>query len=510
MSAWERFLALSASGATTGMLTALVLSAVALLVALGLRRWQAADERRPGLASVVFLAIALVLTALRLSLVIIGHVTVVTHTLGVIGTLLLGMGIAITALQLVFEIIPGRFNIRVPTILHELVLLVSFVVIVLGTLGQQAFKDVTSVVATSAVITAVVGLALQSTLSNVFAGLALQMDRAFGTGDWISVGGRTGRIMEVRWRATVLRTREGDMLLIPNSRMIAEEVCNHSRPHTPHRRVVTIALGYQHPPNEVREALLASIRDTPGLLAKPEPSCALLEFGESAIVYGLFLWVDEYGRSMEVEGEVRTRLWYAARRAGFEIPFPQRTVHVVRNEAQLVAASADDWPARAEAIARVALFRRLSDEDREHLARGMRRATFAAGETIIEQGAPGDSLFLIRKGEVRVRLRRGAVSQELARLGPGDVVGEMSLLTGEPRSATCVATTDVECDIVGHDSLRAVLLARPQLLETLSEDVATRQAAVSEGGKALDALAAQNSQAARGLLASMRRFFDLT
>jgi CRP-like cAMP-binding protein len=336
------------------------------------------------------------------------------------------------------------------------------------------------------------------------------MDHALGVGDWVQASGRTGRILEIRWRSTLLRTLDGDMVLVPNSKLLGDDVLNHSRPSANHRCSVRVGLHYRHAPNDVRAALTGAAADVPNVLATPAPDCYPVEFGESAIVYVVRFWVDDYTKADVTAGEVRARIWYAAQRAGLELPFPIRTVQLQHDDAEKRAtATRTERKQRLDVLADVPLFASLDRADREVLADGMRRVRFGRGEIILEQGDDGTSLYVIVAGTVRVSLAHGAVSRVLATLGSGECFGEMSLLTGAPRAATCVAETDVECFELGHEALRRMLVASPHLAEELTAQLASRQTHLSAEGAQLSAEAQRQSGQETPLLARVRTFFGI-
>jgi len=290
------------------------------------------------------------------------------------------MGVIGTAVMGVFEILPRRANIRFPLLLRDLVLVLGFVVVIAGVLGQSGV-DVASLVTTSAVLTAIIGLALQSTLTNLLAGILLHVDRSLGVGDWVQFGQRKGCIMEIRWRSTVLRTTDGDTVIIPNGQITAQEVYNYSRPLPRHRAQVHIGFHYRHPPNEVRHVLVEAARSAPEVLSDQAPDCFPIEFGDHAIVYTLRYWIDRFDREADIKGEVLARVWYAAQRAGLEVPFPTRTIHQESAPTEEPRALADQALRRRIAVLeRVDLFSNLEPGERELLARGLREKRFAAGE----------------------------------------------------------------------------------------------------------------------------------
>src|SRR5262249_20022589 len=258
-----------------------------------------------------------------------------------------------------------------------------------------------------------------------------------------------------------------------------------SRPAPPVRRMLEVGFHYRHAPNEVRAALLTAVRDVPGVLAQPAPDCVVVSFGDSAVVYGGLYWSSDHEREPHIAGEIRSRIWYAAQRAGFEIPFPIRT---------LLHASADgderaDARDRIPLFERVPLFQALTDVERERMAQVSRRLVFGAGEAIVTQGDAGGSLYVIVHGRVGVYLTVDGATPELATLGAGDRFGEMSLLTGEPRSASCIALGDATCEVIGRDVLQELLATNPAIADELARHLAERRVAIEASREGLTAAA---------------------
>jgi small-conductance mechanosensitive channel/CRP-like cAMP-binding protein len=511
MSAWERLLELTASSPFTGTWMSLGTALGALIAVLVLRRLLPRDDRGHGSTTAVLLSVGLLLGLVRLFFAVTGaHASTIGKVVNVLTTFFVSLG-AVNALVLfVFEVVPARTQLRLPIILREVIQMLAFVVVVFGSISQTGLHDIASLITTSAVLTAVVGLALQSTISNLFAGIVLNMDRTLSVGDWVQVGQRTGRIAQIRWRSTVLRTRDGNTVIIPNGQFTAQEVYNYSRPNPRFRIEVRVGFHYRHPPNEVRDVLVTAAASAPGVLADPRPECFPVDFSDSAVAYTVRFWIDTFERQAPIEGEVRTRIWYAAARAGLEIPYPMRTLHMLN--ASAAPASHDavaDVDRRLQALERVDLFAGLAPTERELLAQGMRRDHFAAGEQIIRQGAPGDSLFLIAQGEVLVSLGQDGINQSVTTLKAGDFFGEMSLMTGEPRSATCTARVDTICYVIDHATFHRLLTQRPQIAEHMSTLLTARQATLDRKGGELSARAALATDGKVKMLERIRRFFEL-
>jgi small-conductance mechanosensitive channel/CRP-like cAMP-binding protein len=510
MSIWERLLHLTAASPFTGSWMSL---GTALIAGTGLvlaRRLLPRDDRHHGRGLLALLVISLLMGLLRTGLVAAGAAeTIGAHLLAFVTTFCVATGAVGTVLMLALEVLPVRARIRVPTIFRDLVRAAVFVLIAFGVLSQSGV-NVTSLITTAGVLTAVVGLALQNTIANLFAGAMLSMDRELSVDDWVQVGTRTGQIVQIRWRSTILRNNDGDTIIVPNGQMLGTEVYNFSRPRPNHRVWIRIGFHYRHPPNVVREVLAAAAREAPEVLPSPLPDAFPSEFGDHAVFYTLRFWINNIGRKRDIEGEVLSRVWYAAKRAGLEIPYPIHTVNVhTESEAQRQSAAEADSAERLRAVERLDIFAPLDRSERELLASGMQRVAFARGETIIRQGDAGSTLYVLAQGEVAVSLRRGSVDQEVATLRAGDFFGEMSLMTGEGRSATCTARTDTVAYLIDHATVRKVLNLRPTVADEMSAILATRQAALEKKGGEIPIFIDPAAERSRRLLSRIRDFFDL-
>jgi small-conductance mechanosensitive channel/CRP-like cAMP-binding protein len=503
-------LAISAPFSDTWM--RLATATIGLVVVALLRRMLPAERRQQGSATTALLAIGLLLGLLAALLTSAGGPPSTTaKVVGVLATFFVALGVVNVGLLMVFEVVPRRSRLRVPGILRDILQMIALVVIVFAALSGSGAANIFSFITTSAVLTAVIGLALQGTLSSLFAGVVLRMDRSISQGDWIQLGSRTGSIVEIRWRSTILRTTDGDNVIVPNNYLLSQEVYNFSRPLPRHRMSVRVNFTYRHPPSEVRQVLSAAARSTPGVLAEPAADCVPIEFAENGITYAVRFWISDFAQRVEIEGEVRARIWYAAQRAGLEIPFRIREFQVEdmprTDFRRLTPVEVPDY---GDLLGRIDLFATLEPTDRQRLAQSMRLLRFGAGEPIITQGEPGDSLFIIVSGQVLVTLSAGGIDQHVTTLRAGDFFGEMSLLTGEPRSATCSARDDVVCYTIDQRALKPLLEQRPQLAEQLTSVLVSRQATL---GKKVDELsaraAARNGDRHNRLLTRIRAFFEL-
>jgi hypothetical protein len=366
---------------------------------------------------------------------------------------------------------------------------------------------VTKVFTASVVTTAVIGLALQETLGNVMAGLALQLERDLEVGDWISLDGKVaGQIRDIRWRATTIVTNSGDLTFIPNTAITRGMIVNYSRPTTAHRQWIRLRVHFRHPPGRVREVVLEAVRALPFVRTDPAPDCVLHDFQDDASEYGVRYWMDDIRRDDTMDSAVRSAVWYALHRAGMEIPFPARNVHVTEmNEERARRKHDEEHVRRIDALARVDLFRTMDAARLDRLSRRVKMLIFGPDEMILRQGDPGDSLYVIRGGTVAVRSGAGQTVRDLRTMTSGQFFGEMSLMTGAPRSATVVAKSDVECYVVDKEAFQEILQETPELAATISDILARHQLADEERGPDTLPTATENNQ----LLAKIAKFFGL-
>lgn len=475
----------------------LVTAALALAVIPLLRWLLPPGQRHRGGAAILFLGMSVVLSACALAVG--GMVgTSPASLLQVMSLLALVIGLISLVGLVVVDLVLARLGVHIPPILRDLLHVTVTVAIVMALLRLEGL-DLFSLVTTSAVLTAVIGLALQSTIANVFGGLALQLDRTLGRGEWIEVGKRVGRILEIGWRSTRIVTKDGDTVFVPNSELVSGEVLNFSHPTGAHRVTVRIGFHYRHSPNEVRRVLLPAVGDSPGVLGQPAPECGPADFGDSAVVYALRYWISDFGHEIDINEEVRTRLWYAARRAGLEIPYPIRTLvpgsSVLAVPAQAEGSEHDD---RLRVLAGSDLLAALSDADRERVAAGMRRVEYGAGERIVAE-EPGDALYLVHSGEVTVGLTSNGSDHEGVTVRTGDVF-EARSPRGPGGSTLCRACSDVSLYRLDREDLIA---RSPEVAARLAAIVADRQALLeAQRGSTTPA-----SERAAGLLPRVQGFF---
>ena len=342
---------------------------------------------------------------------------------------------------------------------------------------KQAFPtaDIGTLVTTSAILSIVLGPALQESLSNVFGGIMLTIDRPYKADDWIEVDGKLGKVVEANWRSTQIVTLDDDVMFIPNSTMAKGNIINLTAPSPVHLMRAKIGIEENAPPNRVHAVLVRAMLTVPGVLTKPEPDVYVLDFGDSCVTYELRYCIDEHARRERIASDVMRAAWYQLRREGIQLSTLIREVRIKRGE---------DPPKPEETLAllrKVDILKPLSDPDLLLLAEDLSHETYAHGERICVQGQSGSCFYLIKSGLVSVVVKGDdGVETEVARLGPGAHFGEMSLLTGEPRSSTCTAVEDCDVFSIDRESFVVLLQRHPGLAQAMSEILAERAQATKE------------------------------
>lgn len=351
---------------------------------------------------------------------------------------------------------------------------VLYVLVTIPILKFQLKIDVTTLLGTSAVLSLVLGFALQDTLGNLFSGLSLQLEAPYDVGDFIRVGEKEGRVVQVAWRSTRIETLRKEQITIPNSLIAKEHVTNFSRGGQPMAIDVEFGASYAAPPNTVKAQVLESLRETSLVLKEPTPWVGVLNFGDSAITYHLRFFIADFGKVPEVRDEILARLWYRFGRQGIDIPFPQRVLHL-RTEEPAPKKELD-----VQLLQRLPLFSAFPKEEAEALARAAVERRYGTGEEVIVEGRPGSSFYLVSSGRLSVR----AGGKEIAVLEPGAAFGEMTLLTGEPRTATVVALEDCVLFELGREAFSHHMQTRPERLAQLAELIEQRKAGLAAASEA--------------------------
>ena len=360
---------------------------------------------------------------------------------------------------------------KAPKFLSQISGLFIFIAAVLVIFGGVYGHSIEGLVFGSTVVVGIVGFAMQDLLGNIIAGVALELGKPFKTGDWLVVDGKHAEVIEVNWRSTRLRTNDDIYLDIPNKAIVGATITNLTYPTRQHAIRLSVGFDYSTPPNFIKDVMARAAAEVPGVLVTPPPKVFLKDFGDSAVIYEIKFWLDDESRFSDIVDGIRTNVWYAAQRHRITIPFPIRTLQIERQKA-----SRPDALAAARATVRKQPFLQLLDDAQvDKLLSLARLLRFGRGEKVIQQGAAGESMFILLSGEADVLIGAGGQSTRVATLRDGDYCGEMSLLTGEPRSATVVARTDCEMWEIAKPVIAEFLQHNEALVQKLGELLAQRR-----------------------------------
>ena len=387
-----------------------------------------------------------------------------------------------------------RRKVHAPLLLREIFAIVLYCLAFAWVISAIFHYSVTGFLATGTILAAVLGLALQETLGNLFSGIALHLEDTFDVGDVIRSGDYIGVVESVRWRGTRLRTFNNNIVVLPNSLLSRERLEVFPRNNL-NARILSIGIDYHHAPATVIAVLTQATVNVDGVMREMPCFARVAGFAESTLTYEIKYFMRDYSQRDRIDADIRKAVWYALRRNGITIPYPIRAVQRYQP------------PVERSAIGKAELLERLRgidvlspapDEAQERIASAARVHTYSRGETIIRRGAAGDSMFVIHDGEVVVRLD----GEDVARLHAGDFVGEMALLTGEARTADVVASTDVVAIEIAKGALQPVLVDHPELASAITEKVVERRGS-------LDSVRPKAGDEQKTTLARIRQWFGL-
>jgi small-conductance mechanosensitive channel/CRP-like cAMP-binding protein len=390
---------------------------------------------------------------------------------------------ALLALRSLTHTAPGReppeWRRRIP----QLVLVlprVGVALVAVWLIASILTVDLSQTLAALGVGSLVIALALQDSLSALFAGLLLATDRPFTPGDWVKAGEIDGRVVDVSWRTTTIRLRTRDLVVVPNGTLAQQTITNYSRPSALHRVQAEITIAYVNPPNRAKAMLLAAAHNTPGILEEPAPSAFVTQVDDPLMGYQARFFVEDYRDAPRIKSDYLTQVWYQAERDGVPLPSPAFDLYHYDGRTE----DESKMPTRAqlrERLQRAPMLALLGVDDVDRMAVAARYARYAEGERIVERGEPQPDLLLLSSGRARLLGEVDADAGgepsgepvEVADLRSGELFG---LATGHDDSGMEVVALS-DCEVVAVEGLVAAAVTgrHPDLASALDRLAVTRR-----------------------------------
>ncbi|MFT4180741.1 MAG: mechanosensitive ion channel family protein [Rhizobium sp.] len=378
--------------------------------------------------------------------------------------------IASVRLFLIFERKP-----REGRLLQDLVVGIIYLGAILSIVGNVFSVPIGTLIATSGVFAIILGLALQSTLSDVFSGIALNLGRPYSVGDWVVLENDVqGRIVETNWRATHLLNGTNDLVVIPNSTLAKTRITNLSSPDESHGVTITVRVQPTTQPNVIADVMRNVLISCNTIQKTPEPSVTVDAMDGQAVELQLSFRVRDISQTAAAKNEIYDLIYRHAKAGGLKLAGHADAIIAPpepRTEAENIARHpGTPW----RLLNNIPLFSSLTEDEKEHLASHMQRRTYHKDAVIAEQGTRLKALTIVRSGVVSMSRREGQRQIELTRLAPGDYFGEGGLLMGAGEVGTIKALTFVVTYEIGEDCLAPLLQDRPSLAEELGAIMSKR------------------------------------
>ena len=423
----------------------------------------------------------------------------------------------------IFDLALPALRIAVVSITSDILVGIAYIVATLGVL-HGAGMDPSSVLATSALVGGIITFSLQNTLGNILGGVALQLDGSIHVGDWVQLeNGRQGMVKEIRWRHTVVETRDWDTIIVPNASLLASNITIlGKRDGMPlqHRMWVYFNVDFLYPPQTVINVINDALGAAPiaRVAAEPKAHAICMDFAkdnrDSFAYYAVRYWLTDIAVDDPTSSIVRTRVYAALKRAGIPLARPASQIFFTSaDESEEVRRLERHKEKRGVAIRALDLFNSLTPDELALVIDHVHYAPFAAGETITKQGAVAHWLYILASGSVEIRTRLASgEAKAVATLESPNFFGEAGMMTGEPRGADVIAVSDVECYRLEKSGFETIIRERPEIAAVMSVVLAKRRMELVDAREGLDAdtRKARESVEQERILGRIQGFFGLS
>lgn len=367
---------------------------------------------------------------------------------------------------------------RVPKLLIDLTRLILILLgtaIVLATVWNADLAGLATALGVSSIV---IGLALQDTLGSITSGIALLFERPFSVGDWLKIGDRVGKVIDINWRAVRLITLDREMLVIPHKVIGGEVIRNFSQPQKLHAERVQIGFSYQDPPNLAKQVLKQTALMTQGILSEPEPEVYTLSYQDSSIHYEVKFFIEDYGQLEGIRDRLMTRIWYAAQRHDLSIPFPIRTLYHFNGPTTQTQTNSKKFN---ESLRSIPAFIPIdqAQTNGKIAAQEVMLQHFGVGERAIRQGYPSNALYIIVSGKaVLSTLDSVGCDREVMTLKAGDFFGVTTLFSDEPSTVSVTAVSDLEVMMIPDAIVDRTIDRQPSFAREMSQILELRRRAI--------------------------------
>lgn len=409
------------------------------------------------------------------------HWDLPTKILGCVAVIFIGNAL----IQFVFWLIINFFKktnlAKLPRFVFDIMAFLLIIGLIFFCTKFILNKELTGLLITSTVFSAVIGLALQGTLSNLFSGLALQVASPFKLHDWVNLGGHEGEIISQNWRSITLLTRENHRVSLTNRFVSEDVIINYSKPSRRELISFIIVLDYSHPPNEVKQIMRDLINEMEEIDLDPINGPVVVDYMDSGIKYAMKYWIHDYADIVRIEDKVLTRLWYKLKREDIIIPYPTQSLqmHMMpdppKPKTQLSRKSISSFLSKRKWL------KSMDKEKIDKLAKQCEIRLYAQNDLIVRQNDSGDSMFIIYTGstDVLIKSEKGK-NIKIADKRQGEFFGEMSLLTGEKRTASIVANQDCIVLIINRMAFKKILYTDKKLLSQFIDGLEENKSGIAK------------------------------
>ncbi|MBK6721748.1 MAG: mechanosensitive ion channel family protein [Acidobacteria bacterium] len=396
----------------------------------------------------------------------------------------------------------GEISSLLKTVLSVIIYIVAFF-----TIFQSQFPgiELTALFTGSTIIGIVVGLALQDTLGNLFAGLALQADQPFQVGDVVLLPGRGEGVVEaVSWRGVKIRTFSNKLLVVSNS-VLGKELIEVAPKDNLNAKSVFFNTLYTNSPARTIQVVREAVRQVENVSPKMRPVVRIRNLAADGLDWEVKYWLEDYRLQHDTDALIRQRIWYTFQREKIHFAFPTRTLYMEPKPEELPAEEV--FNTISDRLNNVSIFAPLSEEEIERLANASVSRVYAPGEAVVRAGQEGNSMYVVIRGSVKVQVRENDLERTINTLRENEFFGEMSLLTGEPRTATVIANEESEVLRIDKSGLKPIFEGNPQLVESVSELIDERRQILTQVGT--DTGDNANDVKKKGVMGSIRKFFGI-